>query len=356
MPEALALVKRELGADAVILGTRSAVRGGLGRREQVEITAAASHAAPVSPPGEGSESPWRGLVERLVTNDVAEALADRLVREAVRRARESGRPSPAAVHLALREQIALLAPSVEAPFSPSNRPIRMAIVGPPGVGKTTTIAKLATQLHVREKRRVAIVSLDGCRLAAHAHIRRYAEIIGIPLFTAQTVDASGKLRARLAEFEVVLIDTPGVGLRDEPRFAEVAALLAGIRPDRIQVAVRASVEPRAQEAAVRRFRRLGDVELVLTHVDEAIGLGVVLNAIDRLDCRVSFVTTGQRIATDFEPLCGRRLAQRLLAESAAQAPIATYSDNAAPGGTASCAGGLQKGAGAGADRRIREVI
>jgi len=318
MPEALARVKRELGPDAVILGTRAIEAGGLpglGRRGGVEITAAPAGAAPAGRVAGEGDAPWRPLVQRLLTHDVAEALADRLVREAVKRARDAGRPSLAAIHLALREQIAALAPTGESSFPAGPGSSRVALVGPPGVGKTTTIAKLATQLHVREKRRVAVVSLDGCRVAAHAHVQRYAEIIGIPFFAAQTVAGARGLRAELQAFDVVLIDTPGVALRDDERFHELSELLAALEPTRVQVAVRASFTPRTQDAVIARFRRLGDVELVLTHLDEAVGLGVVLNTIDRLACRVAYVTTGQRVAADFEPVCGRRLAQRLLAEA-----------------------------------------
>lgn len=341
MPEALALVKKELGPDAVILGTRT-LTSGLGRivgRERVEITAsagkptrraarersgtaAAQAVKPAATDGvlkenrsERTNSPptLPELVYpyyvNLVRSEVEASLAERVAGTA---ARSASANDDEGVRTALRNAIAAMVPAVGGIELKSGICRRVALVGPPGGGKTTTIAKLAAHFKLRARKRVALVSLDTHRPGTHDQTRRYAELIGVPATSAQTVSGIRDAMRRLPEVDLVLIDTPGVGWRDRGRFARLAALLRSAKPDEIHLTLPASLSARVQEQAARTFAPLGVSRLVLTRLDEAIGLGAVLNVIDRLSIGVSYLAGGQRVPTDLEEAQRERLADLVL--------------------------------------------
>ena len=356
MPEALALVKKELGPEAIILGTRALPAGGikgLVGRERVEITASRgpahrtpSRAATVRervqpiaehslPYGRGSESHKNPLphdrgsdergesrtqlppairphYENLVRAEVEAELAERIIQSAMR----PGEPlNPARVQAALRGAIASLVPSVGGIELKPGTARRVALIGPPGVGKTTTIAKLAAHFKLKAKCNVALLSIDTYRPAAHDQLKRYAELIGVPVYQAQTGSGVRAALKEIGNVDLVLIDTPGVGGRDRGRFARLAALLRAARPDELHLALSASLAQKVQEETIRTFSPLGPTRLLLTRLDEAVGLGAILGVIRRVDWQMSYLTSGQRVPSDIEEFRHERLAEMIVAST-----------------------------------------
>ena len=323
MREALERVKRELGAEAVILGTRSMSAGGVGGlvgRQRVEITAAppdvpacAPRIAGPTPPRHGPPALPENLYPyyvQLVQSEVAEELAVRLVREA---ASVAGSDTTAdRIRETMRAAIAQMIPTTGGIELTTGSPQRVALVGPPGGGKTTALAKLAAEFKLRGRREVAILSLDMHRMAANEQLRRYAELIGVPLYTVQTVAGARELSARLEPVELLLIDTPGVGLRDHGRFARLAALLRATRPQEVHLVIPISFAQLAQQRAAQLFAPLGVSRLVLTHLDETVGLGVILTAAQKMKWALSYVTDGQNVPKNIQEACGRRMAELIL--------------------------------------------
>jgi flagellar biosynthesis protein FlhF len=347
MREALELVKRELGSDAVILGTRTLPPAGLGalaKRQRVEITAAppslstpaprlkdpgtkapavvsavttSTAPAPEPPPAPATPDPpalpphLYPYYVQLVQNEVANDLATQLVKQAVARVPAGGRDE-AALRDALREYIAGLIPASSGVDLQSGGPRRVALVGPSGGGKTTTLAKLAAHFKLRQGKRVALLSLDASRMAAHEQLRRYAEVIDVPVYAAQTITEVRQGLRELESPDLLLIDTPGIGLREQGRFARVAALLRAVRPDETHLVLPASLTPAVQARVAQGFAPLGLTRVVLTRLDDAIGFGVILNVTQRLNLSVSYVTTGQNVPNDIEEASGRRVAESLV--------------------------------------------
>ncbi|MBL8880352.1 MAG: AAA family ATPase [Phycisphaerales bacterium] len=351
--EALEIIKREIGPDAAILRTRSTIyRDDRGRVVRgVEITAQPGHAverrlqnnsptaAETNRPAGGRDiivgldMPFhaREHYVRLVQNEVGDELARQLVMAAVRAAqqRNAGRSvrtaasgkvifpraeqdEAAVVVDLLRDAIARMMPNAGGIALTPGQPKTVCLVGPPGGGKTTTLAKLAAHFKLRASAQVSIISLDMNRPGAGEQLRKYAEIIAVPLHAAQTVEAAKEAVTACAGSDLVLIDTPGVSLRDSARFARLAALIRAARPNEIHLVLPAVLSTPAQARAAERFAPLGANRLLLTCLDEAAGLGVVLTAIQRIPWHISYIAVGQKVPTDLQEASGTRIAQLLV--------------------------------------------
>ena len=109
----------------------------------------------------------------------------------------------------------------------------VALVGPTGVGKTTTIAKLAANYRLREKRRVGLITVDTYRVAAVEQLRTYADIIDLPMEVVATPREMREAVARMNHLDLVLMDTAGRSPRDEVRIQELKSMLTEAEPDEV---------------------------------------------------------------------------------------------------------------------------
>ncbi|MBX6312696.1 MAG: flagellar biosynthesis protein FlhF [Isosphaeraceae bacterium] len=360
MREALAQVRKDLGSGAVILGTREIRRRrlfGLGTRELVEVTAADALASPSAvepiPPGSpalatealharfGEQlSRLHAMVESLsrqghldhllpdlpsdlvptyaslLEAEVPEALARRLVRYVAERLEPDEAHQPEAIRDHLREAVESCLP-IAPPIAavPGTRRI-VALVGPTGVGKTTTVAKLAANFKLVHGLRPGLVTVDTYRIAAVEQLKIYAEIIDLPLAVANAPAEMCRAIEGLGPVDLVLIDTAGRSPRDEVKIRELADFLAEARPDEVHLVLSATSGERSLRAVVERFSVVRADRLILTKLDEADGLGGVLAVIGQANLPVSYLTTGQAVPDDIEPANRRRLARLILGHEA----------------------------------------
>lgn len=340
MPEALAQVKRELGPDAVILGTRSISGDGLGTlmgRSAVEVTAAPASAVPQThtpawprrkavhtngalnpaPQLTGGSGPalarsLEPLYRQLVAQEVSSELARQLIADAQRTLPPADALTVEHVAEATRRFIARTVPVVGGIDLPAGSSRRVALVGGSGGGKTTVVAKLAALYKLRHKRSVSVLSLDLQRVAAHDQMQRYGELIGVSVYGCQSPEAVRETLKQIETPDLLLIDTPGVGLRDDGRFARLASMLRACKPDEVHLALPASLSHVAQARMAKAFAPLGVSRVVWTHLDDAVGWGVVLDAIGKVPWGISYLSLGQRIPSDIEEACSERLAASIL--------------------------------------------
>ncbi len=318
MQQALARVKAALGPEAVILETASAPG-------EVTVTAAVDRMP--EPPGAASgelvgevrqllgvvrelvEEHWRHerpglgrellpLRRALVAQGVDGAIAAALV-QATQARLAGGAPLDAALAGALGER------------SPGGAKRVRLFMGPPGDGKTTTIAKLAAQER-RAGRRVALVGTDTYRVGATAELETYGRALGARVHAAVDARELVQALARAAEADVVLVDTAGAGPGQGPQLAELAALVeAAAAAARTLVASGAT----GSSAAARTWRAFAPLEpeaCVLTKLDLGPG-GPMLGLLWQRGVPVSHVAAGRRIPDDLEPATPDRLARCLLA-------------------------------------------
>jgi len=190
----------------------------------------------------------------------------------------------------------------------------VALVGPTGVGKTTTIAKLAANFRLRQRRKVGLITVDTYRIAAVDQLRTYADIMDLPMEVVATPREMRAAVDRFAEFDLVLLDTAGRSPRDEVRIQELRAMLAEADADEVHLVLSAAAGLESLQAAVNSFARVGATSLVLTKLDEATHIGNLLPLLRDSRLPLSYTTDGQNVPDDICPADRRRLAQIMLGE------------------------------------------
>jgi flagellar biosynthesis protein FlhF len=188
-----------------------------------------------------------------------------------------------------------------------------ALVGPTGVGKTTTAAKLAARCVMKfGAQRLGLITTDNYRIGAHDQLRIYGKILGVPVFVAQDTTELEHAIAAYAGKHLVLIDTIGMGQRDT-RLSEQHTLLSVQGIQRLLL-LNATSQTETLDDVVRAYGG-GDKNLcgaVLTKIDEAIKLGGVLDVALRNRLRLHYVSNGQRVPEDLHPANGKVLAHRAM--------------------------------------------
>lgn len=253
---------------------------------------------------------------RLIQNDVSREIADRVASAIRDELTPAELADDAIVRQSVLRHVESLIPAdgqvAAPPAGAAGGPFVLALVGPTGVGKTTTIAKLAAAYRLRHGKRVALITSDTYRIAAVEQLRTYASIIGVPLHVAHAPEQMRECVAACADCDVVLIDTAGRSPGDTGRLDELRAFMEAARPDQVHL-VLASV---GSEAALMRtatqFACVGPSRVIFTKLDEAASLGVLINVATRLSAKLSFVTTGQEVPDDIEPGRADRLARLIL--------------------------------------------
>lgn len=178
---------------------------------------------------------------------------------------------------------------------------RVAFVGATGVGKTTTLAKIAVRWVLRHGARdIALVAADPVRIGAHDQLRSLAQLLGVPVYTPESFDQLPALLSRLSE-RLILIDTPGSSARDTQLAGRLAVLSTSASKLETALVLAASTQAGAIEETVRRFAPANPSCCVLTKLDEAASLGGVLSALIRARMPVSYMSEGQRVPEDLRP-------------------------------------------------------
>jgi flagellar biosynthesis protein FlhF len=376
MQEALSIVRRELGPEAAVLHTREVQLrrffGCLPAGKEIEITAGrgvnvpsrlpqderenvtppnqtysrprlappasllrSPHDRPESPAVQEQISDLQAMVKelckrskgvgvgelpeelfQLFTSLIDADVSEDLARELVDRLRHDIRGGELNDPLMLQARIARM---IEADIHPAG-PISItpgkcrvaALVGPTGVGKTTTIAKLAANFHLKDKRRVGLITVDTYRIAAVEQLRTYADIIDLPMEVVSTPKEMRQAVGRMADMDLVLIDTAGRSPKDEVRLQELKAFLNEAGTDEVHLVLSSVVASRTLEQTAARFAAVGTTALILTKLDEANGLGNVLPVLRSSHLPLSYMTDGQNVPDDIEIANSAHLAKLVL--------------------------------------------
>jgi flagellar biosynthesis protein FlhF len=251
------------------------------------------------------------LFTKLVDADVGEDLAQELVERLRRESRGKLGDS-----VMLQSRIAQMIESdirSAGPIAITPGRCRVAaLVGPTGVGKTTTIAKLAANYRLKEKRRVGLITVDTYRIAAVEQLRTYANIIDLPMQVVSTPKEMHEAVRQMAGMDLVLIDTAGRSPKDEIRLQELKAFISEASADEVHLVLSSVAASRTLHQTAERFAAVGSTALIITKLDEANGLGNLLPVLRISRMPVSYLTNGQNVPDDIEIADSRRLARLIL--------------------------------------------
>ncbi len=251
----------------------------------------------------------------LLRQDVAEQTVAELLEEVAKNLRPGELSRPAALRQRLVEAMAsrMAAADVAVPAA-TGRPRVIILVGPTGVGKTTTIAKLAARFKLTERRRVGLITIDTYRIAAVDQLKTYAQILDVPLRTVLRPGELTEALRQMAGLDVVLVDTAGRSPADAPRLRQMKAFLDAAEADEIHLVVAATAGRTAAARALESFAALSPNRWVLSKLDEAGTFGTALNVATAAKTPMSFVTTGQEVPDDIAPANPQRLAELIAGE------------------------------------------
>ncbi len=188
----------------------------------------------------------------------------------------------------------------------------VALVGPTGVGKTTTIAKLAANYRLRENKRVGLITVDTYRIAAVEQLRTYADIIDLPMEIVSTPREMREAIARMSDLDLILMDTAGRSPRDEVKIQELKSMLAEAEPDEVHLVLSAVGGARSLVTTAERFATVGTTAMLITKLDEATALGNLLSVTRKCGLPISYLTDGQNVPDDIQVAKSKELAQMIL--------------------------------------------
>ncbi len=243
---------------------------------------------------------YLALTEQAVASEIADEIVGK-VRDELSAAELADEEI---VRETMLRQIAKLVPAAgdsPLPRRPADgRPLTIALIGPTGVGKTTTLAKLAAVAKLRHGRSVGLVTTDTYRIAAVEQLRTYADIIGLQL---KVVASPSEMRPALESMsgcDVILIDTAGRSQHDSERLSDLRTYLDEADPHETHLVLSTTSAEGVMLRAAERFAQLAPNRLILTKLDEAVNFGVLLSVTRLADLKLSYVTMGQEVPDHIE--------------------------------------------------------
>jgi flagellar biosynthesis protein FlhF len=206
----------------------------------------------------------------------------------------------------------LLARTISLSYGAAERKRICAFVGPTGAGKTTTLAKVAAHSTLEEKVKVGLITTDTYRIAAAEQLKTYARIMEIPIEVVSDKTGFRRALAKLADRDLVLVDTPGKS-SVEPGYVEKLRDLFQLEtPVETNLLLPLTASQDSITENLERFKPVGYQSIIFTKLDESRHYGVMYNVIDQERKPVSFVTNGQNVPQDIEKINPGRLARIIM--------------------------------------------
>lgn len=249
---------------------------------------------------------------RLMDQETDAVLVDEWIGEVLERYREEGSGwSPEQFGEALEAQInGFLAGRIAGGISPDTRIVYIA--GPTGVGKTTTIAKLAAEQLFKQGRKVGLITSDTYRISAVEQLRTYASILNMPLEVVQSPGDLQRAMFRLESCDLVLMDTAGRNYRNELLVAELQSLLAKELPSETFLVLSLTSKSRDMKKIAEHFGRYPLDKVIFTKLDETGSYGPLFNVLNDFPLRLSYVTNGQTVPDDLLTASAEQIGGMLL--------------------------------------------
>ncbi|MFC9774980.1 flagellar biosynthesis protein FlhF [Paenibacillus chitinolyticus] len=241
---------------------------------------------------------WGRLEEHLLAQEVQPDLVRQLIESARRDLAASADEAGArqAAEAVRKRMLALFPPPQGKPVSADSKIVH--IVGPTGVGKTTTIAKLAADQVLKQRRKVGLITSDTYRIAAIEQLRTYANILDVPVEVVFSPADLTRALHNLREADVIFMDTAGRNFRNEMYVSELNTLIRHQGPSETILVLSLTSKYSDMKAITANFSKFKVDKVLFTKMDETYSYGAMLNLLDEFPIRLSYVTDGQNVPDD----------------------------------------------------------
>lgn len=268
---------------------------------------------------EGEEEHLRGLTDqlvlfyrRLVSEGIDRTLSVRMTKILDSKLSEDHKNSMDQVNRygleLLQKQVKTTGPV----YKPEKGQKIAAFVGPTGVGKTTTIAKIAAKYTLIDKKKVSLMTFDTFRIGAIEQLKIYAKIIGLPVDVVLSPGELNEAIKKKSDVELILIDTAGRSHKDRVYINEIKELLNQTATLDCHLVLTATSSDEVLTEIINRFRDIPVSGLLFTKLDEAERYGPIFNAMIKAQTPLSYFATGQRVPEDIELATPERLCRLIL--------------------------------------------
>ena len=286
--EAILLAKEELGTDAIVMNIKKNLPKGvykLFRKPSVEITAA---------------------VDEKYANQVINEIGHSLKKDA----------GVNNILMSMYQKIVLKLGQIHT-IGGEGGAKYLFFIGPTGVGKTTTIAKIASMLKMDQKKKIALMTADTYRIAAVEQLTTYANILDIPLHVVYSPEEVKEAKERLKDYDIVLVDTAGRSYKNREQRDDLERLLNSVPPQEREVFLVLSATTKYYDLLriTENYLQITDYALIFTKLDETSSIGNLLNIHMKTGAPLSYATFGQNVPDDISVIDPQNIAKQLLGGS-----------------------------------------
>ncbi|NMA65986.1 MAG: flagellar biosynthesis protein FlhF [Clostridiaceae bacterium] len=251
------------------------------------------------------------LLKRILFN---QDLEPKLIEKILDKIKERGTNSLEETHNLAHRILTVLLGKPEPLTINEKRPHVAIFIGPTGVGKTTTLAKIAAEFSLNQQKNVGLITADTYRIAAIEQLKTYAEILNIPLNVVYSPEEIKDAVNQLAEKDLILIDTAGRSYRNKPHFDELKALISAVDADETFLVLSCNTSPRAIKETLEYYAFIKNFKLIFTKLDESPTFGVIFNARYLTGKPLSYTTAGQSVPDDLDFANPKQLTEFVLSE------------------------------------------
>lgn len=244
---------------------------------------------------------FKNILKQLVDNEVHEDLAKAVVQTVYSHTNAADYSSSKVVRQNLFNLLSRMI-KIASPLETTRRaPYVVTLIGPTGVGKTTTVAKIAANAKLHHNKRVALISADTYRIAAIEQLQTFANIASIPMSVAYSPEDMREAIYKYRNEDLILIDTVGRSQKNNQHLKELQKFIDAANPDEVHLVLSLTSSLRTLLDIVKRFGIMKPNRFIFSKLDESSNAGNILNVLYKHQLPVSYLTTGQTVPNDILP-------------------------------------------------------